>query len=373
MNMNEGPDSPERSQTDEPNTWYDEVSARPSTLPNVTISLTGFASEDDAQRLGEIIREYLMFFGKIMDLSGLSRVWVVYDYEGTLANLERGFKTPNTLTPTKDEIGVGIAMTPAVLVDGVPQSVMVLNAFHMMALTQPDNEELKPYYLQMAYTLAHECGHVHDLAKKMQSFPETWLSAKLSRYDGLLFGMADSCWSEYIASRLSALVSPIELTGQYESTFCEQLEKGIPAIRSYLREYRMHGDVSRALTECSYVVDKILTYASYLFGQLDGLGKSLDEGAPKAKAALEGYPEILVLINRLESELSALHGIYGKWPGFEVFEPLKTIALNLFSEIGLEIEQRGYTDLYVKIPISGGTVPNLAEQMEFLMRRSAEA
>ncbi len=29
--------------------------------------------------------------------------------------------------------------------------------------------------------------------------------------------------------------------------------------------------MSPALTECSYVVDKILTYASYLFGQLDGL------------------------------------------------------------------------------------------------------
>src|SRR6266481_2383942 len=149
MSTFDEPIDPKQTQAAESNTWYDEVSARPSTLPNVTISLTNFAREEDAQLLGGIIRDYLFFFGKFMDLGGLARVWVTYDYEGTLANLERGFDTQNKLTPTQDDIAVGIAMTPAILEDGKARSVMVLNAYHLMALTQPDNEELQPYYKQM--------------------------------------------------------------------------------------------------------------------------------------------------------------------------------------------------------------------------------
>jgi hypothetical protein len=64
------------------------------------------------------------------------------------------------------------AMTPAVIENGQAKSVMVFNAFHLMALTQPDNEELQPYHRQMVYMVAHECGHVHDLAMKVRSFPE---------------------------------------------------------------------------------------------------------------------------------------------------------------------------------------------------------
>jgi hypothetical protein len=74
MSTFDEPIDPKQTQTGESNTWYDEVSARPSTLPNVTISLTNFAREEDAQLLGGIIRDYLFFFGKFMDLGGLARV-----------------------------------------------------------------------------------------------------------------------------------------------------------------------------------------------------------------------------------------------------------------------------------------------------------
>lgn len=373
--MNTDKESTERgqSQAESGNTWYEEVSARPSTLPDITFSFTNFAREEDERQLAGIIQGYLSFFGKLMDLSALSRVWVTHDYAGTLASLERGFDARSQLTPTNDAIGVGIAMTPAILVDGEPKSVIVLNALHMMALTQPDNEELRPYYRQMVYTLAHECGHVHDLGMKVASLPDTWLKCRLNPYDGLLFEIADACWSEYIASRLSAPVSPEELTSQYQSTMCEQLENGIPAIRGYLRQYRMHADVPQVLSECTYVVSKILTYASYLLGQLHGLGQSFDEAAPQAREALKKHSDILSLVEQLESELQSMHADYGSWPGFEVFEPLKKIAFDLFAVAGLKLEERGADGMSVRIPLTPETTPNLAEQFEFLARRGAGA
>jgi len=239
-------------------------------------------------------------------------------------------------------------------------------------LTQPDNEELQPYYKRMIYALAHECGHVHDLATKVRSLPETWLKVRLSRHDGALFEVAEACWSEYIASRLSAMLSPRELTGEYENTFCEQIEKGLPAIRGYLRQYRMHGDVSRVLAECSYVVKKIVVYASYLFGQLHGIETSFADAAPKAKEMLERHPAVQSLVLRIELVLQALHQNYGDWPSFDVFEPLKKIALALFAEVGLELQERDDNGMYVNIPITPETTPGLAEQLEYLNRRMAD-
>jgi hypothetical protein len=355
-----------QSKEEPPNQWYEEVSARTTTLPEITISLTGFAREEDAHTLGNIIREFLVFYGKLMDLHGLTRVLVAYDYEGTLANLERGFETENNLAPTQDDIAVGIAMTPAVLQGGTAKSVMVLNAYHLMALAHPDNEELKPYYRRMMYTLAHECGHVHDLAAKVRAFPEKWLKLRLNPRDFSLFEIAEACWSEYIACRLSAVVSSDEIAADYELTFCEQLEKGVPAIRGYLRQYRMHADVRGVLTECSYIVKKVLVYASYLFGQLAGTGASFQEAAPKAKALLENHSEVNAVVQRLEAVLETMCKSYGSWDSFEVFDPLKMVALDLFAVAGLHLEDRGEDGTYVNIPYTEDTLPSAEEQAAYL-------
>jgi len=277
---------------DTADTWVQEISARETTVPDVTISLVGFAQEADAQNLANILRGFLIFFGKLMNLSSLSRVWVSYDYENTLLSLNRGAEIQTKLTPTQDDVAVGIAMTPAVIEDGVVKSVMVFNANYLMALIQPENEEIQPVYKQMLYTVAHECGHVHDLGMMVRSFPHTWLKMRLSHYDEALFQAAEGCWSEYIASRLSAIMCPAELTSNYETTFCEQVEKGLPAIRTSIRQYRMHHDLTRVLSECSYVVKRLFLYAGYLLGQLDGCDMSFADSTPKAASLLVSYPEL---------------------------------------------------------------------------------
>lgn len=306
-----------------------------------------------------------------MDLSRLDRVLVTYDYKGALANLERGIESEEKIEPTEDAIAVGIAMTPTVIREGEVKSMMVLNAYHMMALVHPDDEELKPYYCQIVYTLAHECGHVHDLSVMMRCFPEQWLKLRFSRRDTTLFEIAEACWSEYIASRLSAVMSPDEITTGYENTFCEQLEKGIPAIRTFLRQYRMHGDVPRVLRECSYVIKKVLVYASYLLGQLAGLNQDLVSRAPRFTALFETYSNILPLVERLKDELETMHGTYGAWNNLAVFEPLKKIILDFYRVVGLELEDCNEQGMYVIIPLTEDTIPDLAEQLAFLDKTTA--
>ena len=56
-----------------PETWVEEISTRETTMPDVTITMVGFAEETDAQNLANILRGFLTFFGKLMNLSSLSR------------------------------------------------------------------------------------------------------------------------------------------------------------------------------------------------------------------------------------------------------------------------------------------------------------
>ena len=311
---------------DTADTWVQEISARETTLPDVTITMVGFAKETDAQNLANILRGFLIFFGKLMNLSSLSRVWVSYDYENTLLSLNRGDEIRTKLTPTQDDVAVGIAMTPASVEDGAVKSVMVFNANYLYALTQPDNEEIQPVYKLMLYIVAHECGHVHDVGMKVRSLPDSWLNLSQGTYDETLFKVAEGSWSEYIASRLSAFMTPAELTSNYEMTFCDQVEKGLLAIRTSIRQYRMHKDLTRVLSECSYVVRKVFLYAGYLFGQLDGFNMSFADSAPKAASLLFSYPELQRIVEEAHRELEALYASYGKWTDLGVFAPQEARA-----------------------------------------------
>jgi hypothetical protein len=140
-------------------------------------------------------------------------------------------------------------------------------------------------------------------------------------------------------------------------------------IRAFLRQYRMHGNVAQVLEECSYVVEKILVYASYLLGQLAGRDRDLANGASKAMGLLENNPTIRPLVERLEDELEAMQNTYGAWINFDIYEPLKRIVLDLYQVAGLELEDRGEQGMYVNIPLTQDTVPDLSEQLTFLPKR----
>lgn len=355
---------------DTADTWAQEISARQTTLPDVAIELVGFAKETDAQNLGNILRGYLTFFGKLMDLSSLSRVWVSYDYENTLMSLNRGDEIQTKLTPTQDDVAVGIAMTPAILEAGAVKCVMVFNAHYLNVLTQSDNQEIQPLYKQMLYFVAHECAHAHDVGMKVRSLPDSWLNLNQGSYDETLFRAAEGSWSEYIASRLSAFMSYPELTSDYETTFCDQVEKGLPAIRTSIRQYRMHGDLTRVLSECSYVVKKLLLYAGYLLGQLDGCDMSFGDSAAKTASLLVSYPELQRIVEQTHHELQALYAIYDHWTDLDVFAPLKKLVLELYAWVGLELRAHGEQDMNVIIPFTTDTTPSIDEQTEFM--RTAE-
>ena len=161
VNCMERSESPQAS-SDDDEAFIAEFKQRPSTFPNIGIDLRGYESEDFARSVGNEVLAFLTLFGKILNLERLHRVVVAYDYAETIASIDRGVETGRTLTPTKDDFAEGVAMTPAILVDGEPRSVMVLSALHMAVLAYPDEPQCAEHRELMIHTLAHESGHVHE-------------------------------------------------------------------------------------------------------------------------------------------------------------------------------------------------------------------
>jgi hypothetical protein len=343
----------------------EDLARLPSTLPDLKIELRSFPTESLADSVRGAVYFWLHLFGKVLNLKRLLRVIVAYDYHETLAGLDRGAITTRPLTATNDEVAIGIPMAPAVLHEGEPRSVLVLNALYMLALTQTDSPEYAELREEMTYTLAHECGHVHDLEMQASCLPGMILTTQLSFRDEILFGIASGCWDEYIACRLSAFMGKEFTLRGYEDTFCAALERAKGCADAAIRQYRMHHDVERVTQEVSGVYKKVFVYASYLIGHIDGLDSAVDECAPKAMDAIVDNDYFKPFFGELQDELRAMHGTYGDWKTLDVYEPLKQLSCRLLKVGGIDIQTRPDGAAYVDVPRRPETMPTQEDMAAF--------
>lgn len=349
----------------------EEFAQRPSTLPPVGVDLRCFPTEELAKSVGAEVEGCLYQLGKVFNLKRLMRVVVAYDYEETLASIDRGAAVSGPLAATNNGIAVGIAMTPAVLHEGEPRSVMVLNAAYMSVLSQPKSPENMEARDVVLYTLAHESAHIHDLELQASCFPGAMLRERLSFRDGVLYEIASGCWEEYIACRLSAFMGKDVTLRGFEDTFCSALERARGCGHAAIRRYRMHSDVERVTREVAEQYKSVMVYASYLLGHVDGIRQTVEEVVPKAISTMDAHAYFKAFFARLHSELLALHGTYGHWRGLEVFEPLKQLAYDLLKIGGIDIQPRPDGTAYVAIPFTPETIPSTTEQLAFLTDTSS--
>jgi hypothetical protein len=349
----------------------EEFARRPSTLPPIGVDLRSFPSEELARAVGEAVGGWLYQLGKFLNLKRLIRVVVAYDYGATLAEIDRGIGASRPLASTNNGIAVGIAMAPAVLHEGEPRSVMVINANYASVLAQPESAETADARVVVFYTLAHESAHVHDLEMQDTAFPGTILRERLGYRDGVLYEIASTCWEEYIACRLSAFMgNEVTLRG-YEDTFCSALERAKDRADAAIRQYRMHREVSRVTREVVDEYKSAMVYASYLLGHIDGSDQAVREVAPMAISTMESHAYFKPFFTKLHDELRALHASYGRWQSLDVFEPLEKVVDDLLKLGGIVIQTRPDGSGQVAIPFTAETMPSPAEQIAFLAERAS--
>jgi hypothetical protein len=349
----------------------DEFERRPSTMPDIGIDLRNFATEEQANSVGREVLGILHALGKILNLKRLAQVIVAWDYNDAFANLDRGTEVSRQLAATDDGIAVGIAMTPKVLRDGEPRAVMVLNAAYMSVLTGCDTPDAEAIRERIFNTLAHEGAHVHDLDVQASTLPGVILKTQFPFRDGILFAIASGCWEEYIACRLTAWMGKEWTVRDFEDTFCKSLERARGRANAAIRQYRMHADITRLTNEVCEEYKKVMVYASYLLGHIDGLDRTVEEAAPRAIETIEKHTYFETFFKRLQTELRVLHSTYGAWTGLDVFEPLKHLADDVLKDGGIDIQARSDGSAYVNIPFTPDTMPSPEEQRAFMLAKRA--
>jgi hypothetical protein len=246
--------------------------------------------------------------------------------------------------------GVGVAMTPTVLRDGVVKSQMVLNANVMREI------ESHAFHQRIFYLIAHECGHVHDLKVRDEAFPNIILTQQHLNFRQLAFGpISTGCWDEYAACFLSSPFSSDDSTDDFAQIFIGATKDARLLANEAIKRYRIHADISRLAVEVSAQYGNVLKLASYLLGQLHGLGKTVEECEPASAFLANHWSRDFII--RLSDALSSLMDRYGTWRERAEFHVLDDIADDLFRDGGVIITEMPDASVRVDVPFTPDTMP----------------
>ena len=309
-----------------------------SSLPPFSMVATGFDTEENARSLLGVINAFLLEISRYIDLSSLDGVTVAYDYDHALAALDRGVDLGSRLTASSG-ITQGIAMTPAVIRDGVIKSHIVLNANFITPLLDQDSE----YFQHAIHVLAHESAHVQVNAAFDSSFPGMTLRHRFSALlENLRWQVVDACWQEYAACHLSAGIGE-DQTRNYTINLLSFFEVSRSQIRESYESYLANREGSDAgwtfVRDVVGAYGNLLKYASYCLGNLDGLNMSWRSISELNDAICGSWFE--VHMDRLSSILNEIMASFGSWESLDLFWEIGDLALEMLYESGVLLRDAG--------------------------------
>ena len=314
-----------------------------STCPDkFQVTVRGVPNEYGPEAIARRIGELVVALGRWLDLERLDGVTIAGDYEAALQELDRGVKT--SAPQASNEFAIGVAMSVNVLREDVVKSHIVLNATYILPLNSHEEEITE----DMIYLLAHECAHIHDLKIWDESYPRTSITPKTrSAEDAYLIHMAECCWSEYAASRLSGKFG-VAQGENYAEILIETLPKAKKATREKLLSYGTDRDLDGLFRTAVYNCGTVAKFASYLLGHSHGSNFDLSN-VENLKSALEEN-EYLNFFEELSDILDFIWSEYGRWESEDPLEPLARFMKRLLSDAGLELSTEDDGSLRVDVP-----------------------
>ncbi|RWI57171.1 MAG: hypothetical protein EOR16_16515 [Mesorhizobium sp.] len=302
----------------------EQAPERPSTRPqNVPMCFRGFeqeAAEAHASTLGWLLHE----IGKIIDISTLDGMTIAFDYDDALANLDRGYETIRTLAKTT-EFGTGVAMTPAVLRDGILKSHIVISAGIALMLKDEDHQNVK----LAIHTVAHECAHAKITAAYDKSFPgETLRKFHDTVMESWRWDVIKACWDEYAACRIASDFGHDPLPG-YEETFVLAHSQTDEKVMQLIRDFN-GGGADPLVGPVFGAYGTMMKFACYMMGSMAAAGKTLVD-CESAQNALNGH-WFAPYFDRLKNACEDLYENFGNWPDKSGFEAIGDIVEDIVTD-----------------------------------------
>jgi len=317
-----------------------------STLPqNVKAAITGaFPSRESAERIMGNVVFLIRLLGAELELGGVESITIADEYHQAIASVDRGFKPP-ALTATNDPFGAAHAVAIPVLREGALKTCIVLRSDMAWALDDSNHE----LYSRSLHLLAHESAHAHDNEVRRRSFPEIGTRSRRDWKEENLYKIADKCWVEYIASRLSARWGIRTYCTELEQPLCETLSMAMERAVESIHGYRFHRNATLVEDEIRNSFGKILVRSSYLVGHVHGLGRTVSEMASQYHKLIQETAWFLPIFERYETNLKEMYGSFGGWSGREVFSLLIDTCEALLNAGGMQYIKQSTGDYSMKL------------------------
>lgn len=332
----------------------DAIELPETTVPaGIGASVQGFTNEEGAQRLGLVVLGWIYALGRVIDLSTLDGVTIAIDYDTALAGLDRGIEGLRPLSRSDTSEIQGVAMSPAVMRDGQVKTHLVFNAGMLAALAVEDAPQEE---VDLAIgIIAHECAHVQITAQKEVAIPDARFGNPIEGYErAVMFQLAEVCWDEYAACRISA-----PFAKRQNADHAQSLLGVVPSARdesnAAIRAYRSHHDLNRVVGEAGSALCQPMKIAAYLLGGMDGEGETWADWQD-ARQAVEagGYGD---LVDELHQALGELWDSQDDWaPTLDTFAPLIAIGKRVFESGGIYFRSQPDGSARIDIPFTLQTI-----------------
>lgn len=266
-----------------------------------------------------------------MDLRALDGVSLTADCAATAATIQPPPEGQIPLETADPPDTMEMARTVPVWRDNELRFHIVMRAGLGIGLLSAD----QPMQALAVACVAHEAAHVEHEGHLYRTFPHIYgKSIPCGDRSRQTFLKAMDVWSEYAASRSSAMFRP-EAAEEFETLFCRALEESLVACKQRIAVYRQDGKALNVFVDIQQMFGDVFICAGYFLGHLDGLGLSLQSHAPRASTLLAQQRQIGTLIHQLRRTLHELWlNEYG-WPSIEVFAPIYDLLCAMMTLHGL--------------------------------------
>lgn len=330
----------------------------PNLESNLQITVKG-ASEEMGQNIGNAVASVLRALIKAdqrFDLRRMHRVIITTDFAGELAEQSKATVSGNAIGYTNEEYAQAVAKVLLLPRGSEIEILPIFNAHLLVPLTQDTESDDFRFTLHL---LHHEFCHVHDDNKKLDAFPEVWLKHRYSGKDIFVRPLAEVCWSEYAANRMSASTATETAISNMTGSLASAIERTKSEINRAILAYRRHGDLNNLMTVFGRHGEFLPKSAAYVLGYMDGLDKSLEALSPTTSTPLtNSYFE--ESWNEIHAALRHMWEVYPTgWGKMSVYDDLAGALENYYATMGLILSTTDDGRAYVHVPFRPETTPML--------------
>ncbi|PLY05339.1 MAG: hypothetical protein C0625_15030 [Arcobacter sp.] len=310
---------------------------------DISIKINGFSEEISLQivdKLKKIINEFTT-----LDFRRLKNIIITSNFEQDIDKL-----TTNNQTRFKNRYKTSSDTYASVLT--IPNKtdfelILIIKSDFIKNLLEDNKDQ---GYKNALHIINHELAHIHDNNKKIDVFKDLMKTNSYKGKDSIIYPMAETCWSEYIANYLS---SPSALNTDYPKIMAKALTIKIKEtsfnIKTELTAYKINKNREDLVESCIEQVESLLKNASYLLGYLHGLNISLEELDYESDYILETsyFKDIW---EALQSEFYSIGNIYPNgFINLSIYKNLTFYIEAFYNQMGIVFDENEKEKLKIHI------------------------